>query len=40
MDPSAIPAASAAAFAAVLAAPPVTVEPAVRIGAERHGDDD
>lgn len=40
MDPSAIPAASAAAFAAVVSAPPVTVEPAVRIRAGRHGDDD
>lgn len=36
MDPSAIPAASAAAFAAVLAAPPVTEEPPVRIGAGHH----
>ena len=36
MDASVIPAASAAAFGAVLSAPPVTVEPAIRI----HADDD
>jgi pimeloyl-ACP methyl ester carboxylesterase len=38
MDASVIPAASAAAFAAVLGAPPVTVEPIVRIHA--HDDED
>ena len=40
MDPSAIGPAGAAAFAAVVAAPPVTVEPPVRICRERDHDRD
>lgn len=38
MDPSAIGPAGAAAFAGVIAAPPVTVEPPVRIRGHRHDD--
>jgi hypothetical protein len=37
MDPSAIPSASLAAFIAIITAPPVAVEPPVRIAGRSRG---